>query len=200
MFYKLSYDMDSIDELLKKGENYIYAEDNNLDEIEYDNIRKGRFHTVPLKQISFRNWPNVNFYYSSKVSERKGDFLLSSTNWPIVHEKVKKTLENNNIKGIEFFPICLIDVITNKMIDEYYFMYISRFIDAYDMKKSKFTYDENYNYYSFEPTQIYLDTKQCENEDIFRCIKNKTPIYVSEKLHQIILKNSFNGFYFTKQL
>lgn len=40
MYYKLSFDMDRLDESIKAGTNTIYAEAANMDEIEYENVRK----------------------------------------------------------------------------------------------------------------------------------------------------------------
>lgn len=41
MYYKLSFDMDKIDKSIDDGTNTIYAETTNMDEIEYENVKKG---------------------------------------------------------------------------------------------------------------------------------------------------------------
>lgn len=43
MYYKLSFDMDKIDKSIDDGTNTIYAETTNMDEIEYENVKKGFF-------------------------------------------------------------------------------------------------------------------------------------------------------------
>ena len=43
MFYKLSFDMERIDESIKGRTNTIYAETTNMDEIEYEDVKKGFF-------------------------------------------------------------------------------------------------------------------------------------------------------------
>lgn len=199
MFYKLRYDMERLDELFETGKCCIDSKTNNLDEIEYGNIRKGRFHTIPRKEINFEQWPVVNFYYSSEFSDRQEDYLLNIEDWPIMHERVKNELEKNQIKGVNYYPICLIDTVTGKMIDKYYFMYVTRFIDAYDMNKSEYSYNQKYDAYFFKPMRVYLNQSVCEGEDVFRCKKEPVPIYVSERFRQIIQENGFSGFCFVPQ-
>lgn len=63
MFYKLSFDMDRIDESIENGINTIYAETTNMDEIEYEDVKKGFFDNIILSPRSINNWPNVEFYY-----------------------------------------------------------------------------------------------------------------------------------------
>lgn len=198
-YYKLTYDMDSVDELVEKGENYIYAESDNLDDLEYNEIKKGRFHTIVQKKIIFDYWPNVVFYYSSKASNKKSDFLLNACNWPIIHNRVKIELEKNNINGIKYYPITLADVVEGIIIKEYYLMYITNFIDAYDLNKSEYKYNDKYDSYTFVPMKTYLNLEVCENNDIFRCIKSPARIFVSDRFRNIIIDNNFNGFSFTYQ-
>ena len=199
MYYKMSYDMESVDKLLKEGISYIYAEKGNLDEIEYPGIKKGFFNTIILKKLDEIEWPDVKFYYSSKASDRESDYLLNANRWPIVHERVKKALEKGNISGIRFYSIKLIDVITEKINSNYYVMYIENFIDAFDMEKSKYKYNEKYDMYTFIPKNIILNRENCEGYDIFRCNKSTAAIYVSEKLYDIVQCNKFTCFYFEEQ-
>lgn len=39
MFYKLSFDMDRVDESIKDGTNTIYAETTNMNKIEYEGVK-----------------------------------------------------------------------------------------------------------------------------------------------------------------
>lgn len=199
MFYKMTYDMDSIDELLKIGKSFMYAEQSNLDEIEYPGIKKGWFNTIMIKQLEISNWPNVEFYYSSKASNVESDYLLNVNVWPIVHKRVKDVLEAESIKGIKFFPVSLIDVVTGHINRNYYFMYIENFIDAFDMERSEYQYIEKYDVYAFIPMRIYLNQKVCQGYDIFRCSKRPAGIYVSERFRNILTAHAFTCFYFAEQ-
>lgn len=194
MFYEMRYDMDNIDELHSLGRQYIYAEKNNFEELrkQFDSD----FRYLLVKQNLSITWPNVEFYYSSMASDLESDYLLNASRWPIVHKRVKDVLEKERIQGISFFPIILIDVETNKRNQNYYAMYVTNFIDAYDMNKSTYKYFMKHNAYVFLPKQTYLKQEVCEKYDIFRCLKNVSCIYVSEHFYSIIVANKFSGFTF----
>lgn len=201
MFYKLTFDMDKIDSSIEKGTNTIYAETTNIDEIEYPSINKGFFDNVILsnQKIDELSWPKVEFYYSSKVSNLEDEYLLNVKRWPIIHKKVQKEFEKLSIEGVQFLPIKLIDVVTNEVNDNYVVMNILNFIEAYDLNKSKYKYNDKYDYYTFLPHETYLDKTVCNQYDIFRCSKSVSAIYVSEKLKMLIEDNKWEGFEFHKQ-
>lgn len=197
MYYKLTYDMDLLDDV-KKGEGFIYAEATNMDEIEYPTVKKGYFDRIILKKASISEWPKVEFYFSSKASNSESDYLLNIKRWPIVHERVKNALIESNISGIEYYPIDLIDVISGKISRKYFLMYITNFIDAFDMERSQYKFNEKYDYYTFLPGKIVLSKTACDGYDIFRCSKSTAGIYVSAKFQHIILNHKFTGFAFER--
>lgn len=199
MFYELIFDIERIDEAIKNGTNTIYAETTNMDEIEYSDIKKGFFDNIILSEIIIEDWPNVEFYYSSKASSLESDYLLNIKRWPIIHKRVKEELELENIKGVKYFPIKLIDVVTQEVNNHYFLLYVNNFIDAYDMDKSQYKYNEKYNFYTFMPDETYLDDKVCSRHDVFRCKKSVAPLYVSEKIKKLIDRNNWTGFDFYKQ-
>lgn len=201
MFYKLTFDMDRIDESIEKGTNTIYAETTNIDEIEYPSVNKGFFDNIILsnRRIEDLSWPDVEFYYSSKASNLESEYLLNIKRWPIIHKKVQREFEKQSIEGIQFLPIKLIDVATNDINDNYVVMNILNFIEAYDLDKSKYKYNEKYDYYTFLPHETYLDKTVCGQYDIFRCTKSVSAIYVSEKIKQLIEDNKWVGFELQKQ-
>lgn len=199
MFYKLSFDMDRIDESIENGTNTIYAETTNMDEIEYENVKKGFFDNIILSPRSISNWPNVEFYYSSKASDLESDYLLNVKRWPIIHVRVMEEFSKKGIKGLQYFPIKLIDIVTQKVNNNYVLMYIANFIDAFDMEKSKYKYNEKYDFYTFIPKEIFLDQSICSGYDIFRCSKSVAAIYVSEQIKKIAEDNHWIGFAFYEQ-
>ena len=199
MFYKLEFDMDRIDEAIKEGTNTIWAEATNMEEIVYEGIKKGFFHNVILSPRIIHNWPNVEFYYSSKASDLESDYLLNIKRWPIIHVRVMEEFNKKEIKGVQYFPIKLVDIVTQEVNDHYVLMYIENFIDAFDMEKSKYSYNEEYNFYTFIPKETYLNESVCSKYDIFRCSKSVAGIYVSEKIRQIVNENQWIGFCFYEQ-
>lgn len=199
MFYKLTYDMDSIDKSIKEGTSAIYAQESNLADIEYPGVKKGFFDNKIFTQMKFDFWPDIEFYYSSKASNLESDYLLNVHDWPIIHINVMNELNKSGITGIKYFPIKLIDVVTNTINTNYVVMYITNFIDGYDMEKSTYIYDEKYDMYTFIPQKTFLNLKLCSQYDIFRCTKKQPIIYVSEKFKSIVHKNKWTGFYFYEQ-
>ena len=60
-FYKLTYDMDSIDKLSKEEKNFIYAEESNLKEIECAGEKKGFFIILFLIDWNLLTGLRLNF-------------------------------------------------------------------------------------------------------------------------------------------
>lgn len=199
MYYKLVFDMDRIDDSIKDGTNTIYAETTNLDEIIYLDVKKGYFDNIILSERNIVDWPNAEFYYSSKVSNLESDYLLNVKRWPIIHVRVMEKFVEMDIKGLQYFPIKLVDVVTNNINNNYVLMYINNFIDAFDMEKSKYKYNEKYNLYTFIPQETYLNKEVCSQYDIFRCSKSVAAIYVSNKIKEIVEENNWIGFDFYEQ-
>ena len=129
MFYKLSFDMDRCGESIEDGTNTIYAEATNMDEIEYEDVKKGFFDNIILTPRSISNWPNVEFYYSSRVSNLEGEYLLNVKRWPIVHVRVMEEFNKKGIQGLQYLPVKLIDVVTQKVNSNYVLMYIVNFLE-----------------------------------------------------------------------
>lgn len=199
MYYKLVFDMDRIDDSIKDGTNTIYAETTNLDEIIYLDVKKGYFDNIILSERNIVDWPNAELYYSSKVSNLESDYLLNVKRWPIIHVRVMEKFVEMDIKGLQYFPIKLVDVVTNNINNNYVLMYINNFIDAFDMEKSKYKYNEKYNLYTFIPQETYLNKEVCSQYDIFRCSKSVAAIYVSNKIKEIVEENNWIGFDFYEQ-
>ena len=199
MFYKLSFDMDRCGESIEDGTNTIYAEATNMDEIEYEDVKKGFFDNIILTPRSISNWPNVEFYYSSRVSNLEGEYLLNVKRWPIVHVRVMEEFNKKGIQGLQYLPVKLIDVVTQKVNSNYVLMYIINFLDAFDMEKSKYKYNEKYNFYTFMPKETYLNKRVCLEHDIFRCSRSVASIYVSEQIKKIVEENHWLGFTFYEQ-
>jgi hypothetical protein len=198
-FYKLVFDMDNIDASIKEGTNTIYAETTNMDEIVYQDVKKGFFDNIILSKRVIDNWPNVEFYYSSKVSSKESDYLLNIKRWPVVHKKVMNSFIDNDVSGIKYYPIRLIDVVTQETNNDYYLMYVDNFVEAFDMEKSQYRHNEKYDMYTFAPHETYLDTEVCSKYEIFRCNKSVASLYVSEKIKRLIEENQFTGFAFYEQ-
>ena len=201
MFYELEFDMERIDKAIKDGTNTIFAEDSNMEDIEYPGVAKGFFDNYIYNNGGriIKDWPDVEFYYSSKASKLESEYLLNSSSLPIIHKRVQELFEKEEIQGIQYLPIKLIDIVTEEVNDNYFLMNILNVIEAIDLKKSEYSYDEEFEMYSFLPHTMYLNNDICQNYDIFRATKMIVPIYVSQKIKDMIEKNNWVGFNFYKQ-
>ena len=195
MFYKLLFDMSELLSSDKSGFYFIFASESNLNKINEESFS---YIIYKKKGMAIESWPNVEFYYDSRESNKESEYLLNSLRWPIVHKKVQNKFEDFNIVGIQYLPIRLIDKATEKENNNYVLMNILNSIEAFDMKKSSYLHTEKHGeYYSF--IDSYLDAEECSKYDIFRTNKDIGSIYVSEWLKAIIEDNDWKGFYFNLQ-
>jgi hypothetical protein len=199
MFYSLTLNGEKYEASLEDGTNPIFARETNLDEIVYKDIKKGWFRTIVMRQEKIEDWPNVEFYYDSTESNLETEYLLNVANWPVIHIKVMKKFIEMGIEGLRFFPIKLIDTITGNLSSNYVLMYIENFIEAYDMERSKYEYNEKYDFYFFWPNATYMNVEVCSQYDIFKCVKEEATIYVSQRVKDAIEENHWDWFSFYKQ-
>lgn len=193
-FYKLSFDAKLYERIIRKKENVITVYETNIDEIECEGFRKTRFHTCPLVDVDFIEWPEVIFYFDSNKADYGLDYLYNVYDWPVIHKRVMNRLVEIGVSGIKYYPIKLLDKETGTINDDYVLMYIRNFIEAYDMEKSKYTYYEKFNLYTFLPHEIVLDREECSKYDIFRCNKFESIIYISQRIRDEIISNEWTGF------
>ncbi len=198
-YYKMNFDMETYDDSLEKKEPYIYSDTCNIGEIEVLGVKKGFFYNIILKKSIDFPWPRIEFYYDSKESNKESDFLGNVARWPIVHKDVMDMVTNNPIQGVSFFPVYLVDNRTEKVNSNYYLLFIQNYIDAFDMERSQYKYNQEYDFYTFIPKKTYMNTNNCLGYDIFRADKSPSTIFVSEKFKTSIEENRFTGFAFSKQ-
>ena len=199
-FYKLVFDRERIDQSIESGFNTIFGVESNLDEIEFKGVRPGFFRYMIDEGYEFTDdWPEVKFYYSSLASDVESEYLLNAWGWPIIHQRVQKEFEGEGVKGIQYLPIELIDEVTGKVNNNYVVMNVLNVIEAYDMEKSKYNFNETLKKNMFLPMGECLDKEVCKEYDVFRAIESTTPLYVSEKIKRVVEESEWIGFDFYKQ-
>lgn len=194
MIYKLSLDAELYEKAKKNKESIIFVEKTNVNDIEYNGFKKGFFRTCVFKNIDNIDWPNIEFYYDSKKQYKGFDFLFNVTGWPVIHRRVMDRLKEIEVMGVEYYPIKLVDVKTKEINNDYVLIYIRNFIEAYDMEKSKYEYNEKYDFYNFLPHDIVMNQEVCCKYDFFRCKKFNVPIYISQRIRDEIVSNGWTGF------
>ena len=200
MYYRLSFNLDDYEKLRKNNAMFINAKKSNMNILEFPNIKKGFFDKIIYQREITIDWPKIIFYYNSDESSKESDFLFNIKFWPIIHKRVIEKIQETNFKGLAFYPIELVDEITNNINSNYYLMYTQNFIDAYDMQKSKYYYNEEYDFYTFIPRQCFLNQEVCSGYDVFRCEKSPATLFVSDEFKQMITENNFTNFSFDPQL
>lgn len=193
MVYELNVDVELYENAEEKNENIILVYETNINEIEYDGFKKQSFHTCILKNMFFEEWPIVEFYYDSQKGNNGLHYLWNINDWPVIHKDVMNRFIQMEIKGVEYYPIRLVDKKTGSINNDYVLMYIRNFIDAYDMEKSKYNYIEKLNVYIFEPHGIVMNQEECSKYDIFRCNQFVSIIYISERIRDEIVQNDWIG-------
>ena len=199
MIYDLSFDYDLLEEPPGGSKHPIHATESNIDIIKYKGVKIGYVRYLILDGKELTDLPEIKFYYSSKMSSLKNEYLLNDYRWPIIHKKVMEEFQNQQVSNVQYIPITLSDIDTDEEIHEYYAMNILNSIEAIDLEKSEYDYDEEFNVYWFLPHSIYLNPSICEGHDIFRASKSSTYVYVSQKIKDIIEANNWIGFSFRKE-
>lgn len=136
--------------------------------------------------------PNYELTVDVRKKGNKADFNLADFELFIVNEKVKRLIQ---IDGVQFVPV---DVINEK--ENFFILVLNKEIDCVDEEKSIFDKwldndpirpDKAGQYKTFY--KLILDSRKVGNNDIFRVKKNNSIAIISEKLKDILEKNSIKG-------
>ena len=173
--------------------NYIFIDDDNFD------CFKTNLNTLFLRNnISDFQFAGKELFYSEKSGSVHCDFPLNVMGWPLFSERFKSIFLQNKLKGIDFYPI-KVTCRETKDSTTYYFGFTCNFIDAIDLERSKYRYIDKYDMYVFLPQEIYLDHNVCDGYDVFRCSKDKSKLYFSDKLVNLIVENNLTGMSFISE-
>lgn len=194
--YKMSCDVDYYEKVFNARKQNIYAYKSNIPEI---SKKAGR----DCSHLDFSPGLNelledVVFFCETDNSLQSYNYLNNVHGWPIVHERVKDLLTEEHIRGVLFFPLRIIHDKSGLPEHGFYLLYTSNFIEAYDMERSMYKYLEKYNAYMFFPMKTVFVESECSQYDIFRCVKDPVPLYVSQRFYEIIKSAGYEGFSFHK--
>ena len=199
VYYEMMFNADVFEESFSHGKGMISATEDNLDDFSTEKYKKGFYRHILKDGVEIKEWPSVKFFYDSEKGDVEADYLRNTVNWLVVHKRVQKAFEKENISGLQYLPVKVIDVVTKEENRDYVAVNILNVIEAYDMIKSEYEYKEKYNIYSFLPHTTYLDLKVVKKYDIFRATKFRPSIYVSQKIKDLIDENQWTGFDFIRQ-
>lgn len=185
-YFYLIYDYEN-------DEDAIVCESDELYDINRYDIEKGTY---------INTWNDrITMFFNPKEGNKTTDFLGNDLGWLIVSEKLKSILEFNEIKGIQFLSIKIKNILSNTILSNYYVANIYNLVDALELEKSdynRFKLDEDEEIISVSKHAIKGNL--IKNIDIFRLQGDSFPIFVSEKIVQLIAENKITGFYFNEVL
>ncbi len=143
----------------------------------------------------------INFRIKSNP---RTDFLWPTLMNPLVSEKVKNIFEDNNVKGVSFFPI-IVDKIGDQVV-KYPFevsdevqIYYNMVINSSSKRPPGAEIISvcglcGYELYDHEQRQIQMDLDMWLGEDIFY-LNTTLYIIITEKVKNIIDQNGFNNIF-----
>lgn len=126
------------------------------------------------------------------------DYFANNLSWLIVSSRIKDILVKCNLGMYEF--VSVINRNNEEVIG--YLVHCMNIMDAFDEKNSICTrkkYDNNGKTYELLSVLKYaVDVNKIGNIDMFKLIDSEIPVFVSQKLKNMLIKNEAKGFDFMK--
>lgn len=179
-YFKLIYDYENDD-------NYVNCNIGNIGDID-------EYITINGKKIN--EWKKIAFEYNSSEGYILTDFIANLYRWLIVSKKFVNVSNNLIKEQVQYLPVKIIDKIANIENNSYFVANIVTILDALDMKKSKYDIFEVDTNKIISVEKYVLIEDKIVNKHIFRLKNDLIPIFVSEKIKQIIEDNKLLGFAF----
>jgi hypothetical protein len=142
------------------------------------------------KGIFFERWnENIKISFIRKKEDILDDYVVNDLAWFIVSDKLKKLLEEFELKKVQFLRLNAISDDGNEKIDNIYLCNIYNLSGALNLEYSKY-------FGSGEDIRIVkyaLNEKEIDNYDIFRLKKYTSPIFISERVMKEMKKSKITG-------
>lgn len=180
-YFKLVYDYDS-------DEDYVILASSKSAE-SYDNkIVQGEF---------IKEWDNsMKFEYNVEEGKILTDYLASDNRWMIVSKKFRDLMKEIVAEHIQYLDINIINSLTKEENNTYKVANVIKHLDALDLKNSVYDYFELDDEKILYVEKYALKKDVIKNCDIFKLKGETLPVFVSEKVKDIVEKNSLIGFQF----
>lgn len=180
-YYLLSYDYENDDD-------YIIITANDTAE---------RYNYDMFKGEQLENWDeNVMFEYSNEDGHILTDYLASNNRWLVVSEKLRNLIGKIENNSIQYLDIRIRNSETNEINDTYKVANVITILDALDLENSKYDLFELDDEKVLSVEKYALQKNMLENNNIFKLKDDTIPVFVSEKVKDIIMSNGLLGFAF----
>lgn len=152
-----------------------------------------RYDVIKGEKIVYWN-NNISFGYNPTDGRAFTDYLANDLNWFIISRVFKETLEKNNITGLQYLSVNLLNEATRETTKEYYLANVYNLIDALDLTNSKYSSFKNTDGSNLISVSVYtLKNDMVKDIDIFRLKNSNIPIFISDRLRKIIRNNKITG-------
>lgn len=180
-YFILEYDMK------KYEQNGIMAYHSELYGIDVHSVERG---------ILIGNWNEKISFYSDEVEGSIfTDYVCNDLVWFIISEKFKIALEEIKVEGLQYLPVSIVNKRNGVRLGNYYVINICNLIDAIDIEESE-CFEIGNGLYSFITYAIRKE--KANGLDIFRTKQDNIPIFISERIRNVIKSNNITGCDFIK--
>ncbi len=151
----------------------------------------GFYEYIFVEGKEIKDWDSrITFYYEDGRAE---DYLDNIYNWPIFSERMKKILDDLNIKGVQFFPINIKQKKTNENLSGYYIFNICNLVEALDLEKSEYQNSVTNPSIIMGVTHPVLKEDKVNGIGILRLQEYKESIFISERLKKAMVERNITG-------
>ena len=180
-YYKLSYDYENDDD-------YVNCNVGVIGDIDEYSVSCGNY---------INDWSEVRFKYNSEDGDVLSDYIANVYRWLIVSKKFRELIEEIvDGNAIQYLSTKLIDIKNNVENTEYKIANLLDVVDALDLEHSQYDLFELDNEKIISVEKYALKEEMVFGHDIFRLKDDTIPIFISERIRDIIENNSLTGFAF----
>ena len=140
------------------------------------------------------DWSEVRFKNNSEDGDVLSDYIANVYRWLVVSKKFRELIEEIiDGNAIQYLSTKLIDTKNNV---EYRIANLLDVVDALDLEHSQYDLFELDNEKFISVEKYALKEEMVLGHDIFRLKDDTIPIFISERIRDIIENNSLTGFAF----
>lgn len=180
-YFKLVYDFENDDD-------YVIVKSSNKAEDYDSDIVKGEL---------IDNWDkNIKFEYNIDDGKILSDYLASDNGWVIVSKKFQDVMKEIIEGNIQYLDIGIINNKTKEEDNTYKIVNVTKLLDALDLENSVYDFFELDDEKILSVEKYALKQDVIKNCNIFKLKDETIPVFVSEKVKDIVEQNSLIGFQF----
>lgn len=180
-YFKLVYDFENDDD-------YVIVKSSNKAE-DYDSkIVKGEV---------IENWDkDIKFEYNVEDGKILSDYLASDNGWVIVSKKFRDVMKEIGGEDIQYLDINIMNSKTKEEDNTYKVVNVTKHLEALDLENSVYDFFELDDEKILSVEKYALKQDVIKNYNIFKLNDETIPVFVSEKVKDIVEENSLIGFQF----